>query len=67
MIKPVKFEEQQEEKKDVDIRYLTNGQPRWGEKLARNIALAGMLVLRMNAAARVPAFEAESIPWRSRL
>ena len=49
MIKPVKFEEKQEEKNSAEIRYLTDGQPRWGEKLARNIALAGMLVLTITA------------------
>ena len=49
MIKTVKFEEKQEEKHNADIRYLADNQLHWGEKLVRNLALAGMLVLTITA------------------
>ncbi len=46
MIKRVDGEAQKEQ---PEIAYLPSDEPRWGERLARNLALAGMLVITIAA------------------
>ena len=45
MIRPTKRKEPEEEKQDGGIVYRQAEKPRWGEKLARNFAFAGILTL----------------------
>jgi hypothetical protein len=46
MIKRVEGEAPKEQ---AEITYLPSDQPRWGERLARNLALAGMLAITIAA------------------
>ena len=48
MIKRMK-EEPSKDKEQPEITYLPSEKPRWGEHLARNLALAGMLVITIAA------------------
>ena len=49
MIRPTVRKEAEEEKKDSGIVYQHAQKPRWGEKLARNFAFAGILTLSVVA------------------
>ena len=49
MIKRMEGEAPKDQREQPEITYFPPDQPRWGERLARNLALAGMLVITIAA------------------